>query len=245
MKKLMAVLFLILISVTVCSAQEMPDPVLPTEEPEYYMPDRDASAPVISFQPTPVPTFKQQLGEPKFKENFKKGSSAFGLAAGVTDDETMHMEIFNGKVIASPKMTYGWRTWRLCPPMFRDGIASMKIAFLSCGKGDTVGLILRAPDYSGGTGYYFGVTCQGTLNVFKATKLIETVDISDLFRSDPDDPIRIDAEVRGNHIAFYVEDVKVFEIDDDAYDNGYSGFYTAQMGENTMQAQISDFEIYY
>lgn len=212
----------------------MEDPILSPDEPEPF-----------PWEPTPTLTVKEQLGKPKFSEKFRDGASSLGLGKGENEDDAMIFNIKNGKLTAIPKYSTGWKTWRLRPPEFADGVLTMDVRFLSCVKNDKVGLILRAPNYTDGDGYYFAFSCEGKAMIYREETLIAEGDAYDALKFFPEEPIHLEAEAVGDLLSFTVNGSRIIEVQDDAYTKGFSGLFIQPWGQNTLQAEITALEGYY
>lgn len=201
------------------------------------------------FEPTEtVPAFDDpitEFGEPKVTENFNSGSTGFGLAAGLNDEDYIRYIAANNKVTIEPKMNNGWISWRLRPPVFTDGAAEMDLSFTTCARGDRTGILMRAGNYTDGKGYYFSLACEGTLSIYRDTTLLNSMDVSDVFKNGSGDVNHLEAIVKGNTLTAVLNDSAVLTVEDDVYSKGYCGFFTAPQGQNTLTMNISTFKVYY
>lgn len=204
-----------------------------------------------SYAATPtetVPAFDDpiaEFGEPKVTEDFTNGSTGLGLAAGLNDEDYIRYIAANGKVTIEPKMNNGWTSWRLRPPVLTDGAAEMDLSFTTCARGDRTGILMRAGNYTDGKGYYFSLACEGTLAIYRDTTLLNSMDVSDIFKNGSGDVNNLEAIVKGNTLTAVLNDAAVLTVEDDVYSKGYSGFFTTAQGQNTLTMNISTFKVYY
>ena len=130
-------------------------PVAPSETME----------PLSTITPEPSITvaeidFSSQLGSPSYSNPMNSGS-AFGLDSAGYDDGFTRIVMSDGSMILTSYPTTGWRGWRLTDKNLSNFYLEGTFITQTCGGKDQYGLVFRAPDYSNGEGYYFGVTCDG------------------------------------------------------------------------------------
>lgn len=205
--------------------------------------------PTWTSLPTALPsatlTLKEMMGEPKISETFIKGSSGFGLAEGVNEDATINLNTVTGGLLVEPKMSNGWRSWRLRPPAVYSSVVEMDFAFLSCAANDQIGIIMHAPSYDEGKGYYFAIDCSGIMTLYRDSSSLGSVDASSILDRDPSHLNRLRAQINGPQVEFYLNGTKAIEVRDNTYPQGYSGFFSAPAYAGTLKALISGFYIYY
>jgi len=61
----------------------------------------------------------------------------------------------------------GWKGWRLTDRSQPNFHLEGTFITQSCSGKDGYGLVIRAPDYTSGYGYYFGVTCDGQYSLMR------------------------------------------------------------------------------
>ncbi len=206
-----------------------------------------SSAPAAAVEPTEVPFDDPiaEFGEPKVQETFDQGSTGFGLGAGLNDEDYIRYITTNNKVTIEPKMNNGWVSWRLRPPVITDGAAEMDISFTTCARGDRTGILMRSENYTDGKGYYFSLACEGTLSIYRDTTLLNSMDVSDVFKNASGDVNHLEAIVKGDTLTAVLNDAAVLTVEDNTYDEGFCGFFTAPQGQNTLTMSISAFNLYY
>ncbi len=176
------------------------------------------------------------------QDHFTKDAAGFGIS-GSLEDETMMMEIVNGNLNIYPKMKDGWRNWRLRPPEIGDGIAEVKFKFNSCQGADKFGIIVRAPDYSSGNGYYGSISCDGRILVQRnESTLVDVPIIQNLYKINEFNTLQL--FFVGNKIEIFLNGEKTAETTDETLKRGYCGFFTAPMNQNSLSISIDDFTIY-
>ena len=185
------------------------------------------------------------FGEPKNIDNFDRGSSGFGINAGLNDDEGLRIIALNNRISLEPKKNNGWLSWRLRPPAVKDGAAEMEFSIATCARGDRTGLIMHAPDYNSGHGYYFSLACEGTVSILRDSDILGTADAQELFRNTSGDTNKLAAVVRGNKLTVLLNDEAVLSVEDSTYAEGYSGFFTAPQNQDTLTMDIMTFSSYY
>ena len=125
---------------------------------------------------------------PKVVDNFEQGSSGFGINAGLNDDDAIRIIALNNKLSLEPKKNNGWLSWRLRPPVFKDGAAEMEFSITTCARGDRTGLMLHTTDYTGGHGYYFSLACEGTVSILMDSVILGTADARNIFKNSSGEP---------------------------------------------------------
>ena len=217
-----------------------PNPVLPT--PTMSQPV-SAPAATAAIQPGAAPA--EIFGEARILDNFERGSSGFGLTAGLNEDEDIRIIALNNKLSLEPKKSNGWVNWRLRPPVINEGAAEMEFSIITCARGDRTGLVMRAKDYSSGNGYYFSLSCEGTLSILRDSMVLGTADARNAFKNSSGDINVIGAIVQGNTLTATLNGESLLTVQDDAYPEGFSGFFTAPQGEKTLTMDVLSFKEYY
>lgn len=223
-----------------------------TDQPAEQLP----VIPTVAETPQPAPTAAQTFsiletnpiilfGEAKNVDNFERGSSGFGINAGLNDDEGLRIIALNNRVSLEPKKNNGWLNWRLRPPVIGDGAAEMEFAIATCARGDRTGLIMHAPDYGSGHGYYFSLACEGTVSILKDSEILGTADAQAMFKNSSGDTNVLTAVIRGNKLTAILNGEVVLSAEDSTYTEGYSGFFTAPQNQDTLTLDILTFNSYY
>ena len=213
----------------------------PTEDLPMIQPSRAVPTPTE----IPVQDPASMFGEPKSTDDFSKGSSGFGLNAGLNDDDSIRIISLNNKLSLEPKKSNGWINWRLRPPTVSDSAAEMDFSFITCARGDRTGIVLRAADYNSGHGYYFSLACEGLLSIMKDNTVLGTVNVSKWFRNGSGDVNTLAAVARGNTLTAFLNGEEVASVQDNDYLAGYDGFFTSPQGQDTLKMEIEAFRLYY
>ncbi|MHC1771051.1 MAG: hypothetical protein AB9907_04815 [Flexilinea sp.] len=180
---------------------------------------------------------------PKVDDQFSKNAQGFGIG-DTFEDETMLMKMSDGILNITPKMKDGWRNWRLRPPEISNGTTEVEFRFNSCKGSDKFGIVVRAPNYSDGSGYYCSVTCEGNAQIQRdSTTLSSAIIPRELYR--PDGINKLSVSVIENKINLYLNDEKITGAEDNFYKKGFSGFFTAPTFQNTLSVGLDRFKIFY
>ncbi len=205
-----------------------------------------ATEPAVTETPSIVSNDPKALfGEPKQEETFDRGSSGFGLNAGLNDDEAIRIVAIDNKLTVAPKKNNGWITWRLRPPVVQDTAVEMDFSITTCARGDRVGILMHAPDYTEGHGYYISLACEGTLSIMRDTSLLGSASAAQAFKNSSGDVNTITALYRGGMITAFLNGEEILGVEDKTYAEGYSGFFTAPQGQDTLRLDILSFKEYY
>jgi len=113
--------------------------------------------PLTSTTPTANPNDPKGGKDPTWKDEFSNSGKSWGL---YTNDSTS-ITGQKGKLVLSSLTTNGWHGWTLTSRKPQNFYMEGTFRTVSCAGGDLYGLVIRAPDYGSGQGYYFGVTCDG------------------------------------------------------------------------------------
>lgn len=201
------------------------------------------TAAVPTAQPGAAPI--EIFGEAKINDTFERGSSGFGLSAGLNDDENIRIVALNNRLSLEPKKSNGWISWRLRPPVISQGAAEMEFSIITCARGDRTGIMMRAKDYNSGNGYYFSLSCEGTLSILRDSVVLNTADARAAFRNNSGDINILSAIVQGNTLTALLNGESLLTVQDDTYTEGFSGFFTAPQGEKTLTMDVLSFKEYY
>ena len=205
----------------------------------------NTAAPEIPVQNTGNSDPMKMLEAPKITDNFEQGSSAFGINAGLNDDESIRIIALNNKLSLEPKKNNGWLTWRLRPPVFKDGAAELEFSITTCARGDRTGLMLHASDYTGGHGYYFSLACEGTVSILMDSIILGSADARNLFKNNSGETNIMTAMASGGTLTLMLNGQQALSVQDSTYTEGFSGFFTAPQNQGSLTMDIQSFKIYY
>ena len=194
---------------------------------------------------TGEPQNEDIFGEAKISDVFDRGSSGFGINAGLNDDDNIRIIALNNRLSLEPKKDNGFLTWRLRPPVVDDSAVEMEFSIITCARGDRTGILMRSEDYTSGHGYYFSLSCEGTVSILKDSTVLDTADARGAFNNDSGDINVMTAIARGDTLTILLNGKNLLSVQDDTYKEGYNGFFTAAQGHNTLTMDITNFKEYY
>ncbi len=209
--------------------------------------DDTASMPESTAVPVrddPKTALQKMLENPKVTDNFEQGSSGFGINAGLNDDDSIRIVALNNKLSLEPKKNNGWLSWRLRPPVFKDGAAEMEFAITTCARGDRTGLMLHATDYTGGHGYYFSLSCEGTVSILKDSVILGSSDARTVFKNSSGETNVMTGLIEGDNLTLMLNGQQVLTVQDATYPEGFSGFFTAPQNTGSLTMDIQSYKIY-
>jgi hypothetical protein len=184
--------------------------------------------PSITPTVTPMADPKLTLGSPAYTDSLNHGSY-WDLETTYTDDATkMYLE--NSHMVLSTTKTYSTNRWRLTYPSVKDYYLEGTFKTVTCTGNDTYGLVMRAPNYNDGNGYYFGVNCGGEyhFSVYSSSKEVTLVDwtADSHILSGSGKENRLGVLLKDKHISLYINDNLVKELDDSSINaSGYFGVF--------------------
>ncbi len=130
----------------------------------------DTPTPTITITPTVTETPSdpaQALGQTVWNNPLDSGQS-FGLgSSGYSDDYTDIYVAGSRMVLTSHLLSPGWKGWRLTDRYLPNFYLEGTFITGNCSGLDSYGLVVRAPDYSSGNGYYFGISCDGRYSLLR------------------------------------------------------------------------------
>jgi hypothetical protein len=205
---------------------DRPVEVQPTSEEQA---PTETVAPTETATPTPTITPTLELGNPTLR-NPMDSNVPFGLQSPY-EDANSYFAVANGVMVMKSFNTAGYRGWRLTSQIpanaYLQGIFNVK----SCSGGDQYGLVLRAPDYSDGYGYYLGITCDSQYRLTRwdsggVNTIASGNDAAILGGAGQINRLAIRAE--GTTFKIYVNDKMIKEVSDSAINSsGHYGVFVA------------------
>lgn len=184
------------------------------------------------------------FGQPVVTDKFDRGSSGFGLSAGLNDDEAIRIVALNNRLSLEPKKNNGWLSWRLCPPVIADGAAEMDFSITTCARGDRVGIMMHAEDYTNGHAYYVSLACEGTLSILKDSEVLASANASAAFNNNSGDKNTLTVTIMDDLLTASLNNRPILQIREDSYTKGYSGFFTSPQEQGTLTLDINSFYVY-
>ncbi len=243
-----------LVAATLTAAQ----PITPLES-TLTLPPQEEPTPTATttIEPTPTetatPTLSPEdpaltLGEPSFKDTFSSGVS-FGLSPDPYEDPAIKINVQNGAMVFTSYQANAGRRWRLTSRNPRDLYLEGTFTSVTCTGTDEYGLVLRSQTYSDGTGYYFGLTCNGKYTFVRwdtsdATILIKRTDSAEI-QVGPGKSNRIGVMARGNSFRLFINGVYIEEVKDSGIDqNGYIGAYSNAWENPGMLVRLEEISLW-
>ncbi len=195
-------------------------------------PETTTATPESTTTLTPVSTDPRQiLGEPSYENPMEKGST-WGLGNDGYKDDYVQIKMDGGFLKMQALQAAGWHSWRLGGEKFQNGYIEATLKTGNCSGNDMYGIVLRAPDYDSGRGYYLGLTCDGqyNLSVWTSSSLEDLLSwtSSDSIHAGSNQTNRLGAWVEGNQWKLYINGFLLQEINDSSILNdGYFGYFIA------------------
>lgn len=190
--------------------------------------------PTATFTPTPTiapENPKATLGNPAYVDPLTTGGN-FGLENKPYKDTVSEYYIENGHMVMKSYATNNFHSWRLTYPTPRNFYLEAPITTQSCSGTDAYGLFFLTPDYEGGLGYYFGVTCDGQFYFHERDKVstIKYIDTrsTDKLRPGPGQTNVLGVWVKDQTIRLYINDAFIAEVSDAGIEKeGHFGVFVA------------------
>lgn len=202
--------------------------------------------PIITIAPTATPADpKTLLGTPVYADTFSSGS-AFDLKTPYTDD-AVEMSVLNGSLLMTTTKTYSGIRWRLSYPKPQNYYLEGTFKTVNCSGDDLYGLVMRAPDYENGHGYYFGITCGGEYYFMRDVSGANEIVVD--WTKDPNiltgmnQVNRLGVMLDGTHFSLYINGKLVKEFDDTSINAaGYFGVFIASYEQWNMSVEVEEID---
>lgn len=218
---------LIATQVALAQTQTKEVPVEATKTMEVSSPTQETKPPTGTPTATPSPTPTEisfdpasQFGAPIWANPLNSGS-AFGIDSSGYDDGYTQVEVSNGVMTLKSLTSTGWKGWRLTDRGISDFYLESDFILGSCNANDQFGIVVRAPDYASGSGYYFGINCVGSyylwrsdgngINVLIDKQLANPLEFNENTR------INLGVLAKGDNIRLYINRELVDQINDSAF----------------------------
>lgn len=240
-------------------ATEPPAPTIPTPSPSLEPTATAEPSPTPEPSPTSFPTAspvpataipagtdpRTQLGSPTFTDNMKTSTYWSTGADDFTDAAFRNDSLY----ITALTGTDGWRLATM--PSLVNFYAEVSGAFEACSGTDHFGLIVRVPERNpADRGYLFGVSCDGKYTFNEWDGSVEPRGLwtnhinwttNSAILSGEKQTNRVGVMATGSLLELYVNGVKVAEIQDDTFAEGYLGIYVGSDETDQLTVRISDF----
>ncbi len=208
----------------------------------------ETSTPTISPSPSPTEVVEGiPTGAPNWTDTFENGTR-FGINPGGYDDGQTVIYVSDNSMILTSVTASGWRGWRLTSQKPGNYYLQANFRTLECNGSDQYGLVIQAPDYDSGQGFYFGLTCDGRYAFQKwedgGLINLQGWNNDSNIKSGSDQTNILGILKSGSQYNLYVNNVQVVTIEDENLSNpGYFGPFIA--GVNTANFTIQLDEISY
>jgi len=172
---------------------------------------------------------KKALGTPNWLDTLNSGKN-WSLESGVETINNTQISTENGFLVMTQNIATGGKTWWLNYLTIQDFYMDAKFIAQNCSGTDQYGLVLRAPNYDDGYGYYFTITCDGRFTLMKwdslgATNLFSLEQSPEII-SGPNQVNEIGIWMKGSLIRLYANQKLLKEINDGSLTNsGHFGVF--------------------
>ncbi len=220
------------------------DTSLPPTPPATVTPAPATAEPAATATISPEDP-RSALGDPTWKNPFDNGR-AFGLETPYEDDNA-RIAVEGGKMTLKALQNNGWHSWRLTAPKLLDFYLEAQVHTAACSGSDLYGLIVRAPDYESGKGYWFGVTCDGR---YSFSEWVES-GLSSVVKLTPNEAIhaganqdnRLGIKVQGKQISLYANGKLLQKLSDDTFpEAGLFGAWIAPFETSGFTVEIDELD---
>lgn len=173
---------------------------------------------------------RASLGDPSWRNPFDSGRG-FGLNEPYEDDNT-RFAVENGRMVMTGRKANGWHGWRLTSPAAQDYYLEALMHTRDCTGSDEYGLVVRAPDFDSGKGYYYGITCDGryTFGRWINDGVADVIDLTQhaAINAGGNQDNRIGIKASGGRFTLYANGKMLQEIQDNSFtEAGYFGVWIA------------------
>lgn len=177
------------------------------------------------------------LGNPKWQDTFKNGDN------WPSGEDKFTSINFEDRTLKLTGLT-GSDGWRLSWPKINNYYLEVTLYTRNCTKGDRFGVVFRFPDNENANqGYIFGISCDGkfALRKWNGDKMKPLIDwtSSKEIPSGAGVTHRMGILASGNHITLYENGVKLGDINDNSYTEGYFGVFVGAIDTENLTVWIS------
>ncbi len=226
-----------------------PQVIVETPQPPSETPTIEPSLTTTSTHTATSPAGDPSLtlGDPGFYETFSSGTS-FGLAEPYEDD-AVKIEVKNGAMVfRSLNINRGMR-WRLTSRDPLNLYLEGTFKTLNCSGVDQYGIVMRAPTYSDGIGYYFGATCGGQYYLMRwdagGQKSIVNLTTDSNLYAGSNQTNRLGIMANGKTIRLYVNGKLVRELEDDGITaKGYIGAFSSAKEDPNFTVHMEELKMW-
>ncbi len=196
----------------------------------------------LTSTPSGIPTGNATWSDPL------DNGSRFGLDESGYDDGNTRIIIESGAMKITSLGAVGWRGWRLTSQTPNNYYMKVIYQTGNCSGSDQYGIIIQAPDYDSGYGYYFGLTCDGRYSIQKwdagGLSTLEGWNQSPAILSGGNKTNTISILKQGNKYEYFINETSVANVEDSTFSNpGHFGPFIS--GLNTAEFSVRLEEISY
>ena len=173
---------------------------------------------------------KQELGQPTWRDDLSTGQYWSLDSGDKIIDTTITFSVGSGKLSANSDVVGKGNIFWLTHLTFQDAYLEAIFDVEECRNDDQYGLVVRAPDYESGTGYYFHITCDGHYDLRRWSKddssMLLGMPFSEKIHKGPNQTNTLGVWVKGPIIRLYVNNNLLEEINDSTLiNNGHYGLF--------------------
>ena len=183
-------------------------------------------------------------GIPNWTDTFENGTR-FGINPGGYDDGQTVIIVSNNSMSMTSVTASGWRGWRLTSQKPGNYYLQANFQTQECNGSDQYGLVIQAPDYDSGQGFYFGLTCDGRYAFQKwedgGLTNIQGWNNDTNIKSGSDQSNILGVLKSGTKYTLYVNNIELVTIEDDKFSNpGYFGPFIAGVNTSNFTIQLDE-----
>jgi hypothetical protein len=219
------------------TAEENNTKITLTAEPEV------SSTPTATITTTPTPA-GIPTGPANWSDPLNNGSR-FGIDSTGYDDGNTIIQIENGAMKLTSLGGNGWRGWRLTSQNPNNYYLKSEFTTETCAGNDQYGMIVQAPNFDSGYGYYFGLTCDGRFSIQRwdsnGLSTLAGWDQNTSINSGSDQTNTISILKSGNRYEYFINEVSVANVEDSTFANpGYFGPFISGLATNQFSIQLEE-----
>lgn len=211
----------------------------PTAEPVVSLTPTSTITATLTPTPAGIPTGPANWSDPL------NNGSRFGIDSTGYDDGNTVIQVDNGAMKLTSLGANGWRGWRLTSQNPVNYFLKAVIQTETCSGSDQYGMIVQAPNYDSGYGFYFGLTCDGRFSIQKwdanGLSTLAGWDQSTSIKSGANQSNTIGILKSGNRYEYFINEVSVAAIDDSSFSNpGYFGPFISGLVTNPFNIRVDE-----
>ena len=177
----------------------------------------EASPEPTATQTPPANDPKSVLGDPDWLDTLSNGKN-WSLDNGPVEIGSATFSQSNGRLNVVNQSTTSGFIWWLTYLSFKDAYLEATFEVEDCSASDQYGLVVRAPNYEDGKGYYYTLTCGGQYDLRRwdnsGSTMLLNFPSSDAINSGSNQTNTLGIWVKGSVIRLYVNNQFLTEIND-------------------------------